>query len=173
MSWVYSAIAAIASRMSTMRMRQVLGGIDGLAQDRLAKLRVQGGRSHEVNRGAYNTREVAPKAEEFEQANVRAGLELDEDVDIRVLAHLSASDRTKHGQALHRELPERNPLAAQFVEHLVTGHGRILAPSLAFATRSADTILPACFVFQWNVLLTLIESGRQGRNEDRAVSGWE
>ena len=94
-------MAAAASMMSSMRMRQSLGGTDRLSQHGLPELRLQGSGRNEVDSRAQDLFEKPAQAHELEEADRNA--ELDEQVHIAVRASFATRNRPKYGQGLDVE----------------------------------------------------------------------
>ena len=94
-------MAAAASMMSSMRMRQSLGGTDRLSQHGLPELRLQGSGSNEVDSRAQDLFEKPAQSHELEEADRNA--ELDEQVHVAFGASFASRNRPEYGQTLDVE----------------------------------------------------------------------
>jgi len=79
-------------------MRQSLGGTNGLRQDALAKLRLDGGAGDKVDRASKHLRQATPQAGKLEQRDGPG--KVNQQVDIAAGPGLSARRGAKQKQAL-------------------------------------------------------------------------
>jgi hypothetical protein len=93
---------------SSMRIRQSLGGTDGLSQHSLPKLRLQGSGRNEVDSGAQNLFEKPTQAHKLKKTDRNA--KLDEEIHVAVGAGVATRHRPEYCQALDVESIQRFPL---------------------------------------------------------------
>src|SRR3712207_3632616 len=92
----------MASRMSSTRIRQFLGGTDRLAEHLIAKLALQRLSGDEVDRPAEDLLEVLLDGEVLEEAHRTP--EIDEQIDVAVRSGLVAGDGAEDGEGLDAHL---------------------------------------------------------------------
>ena len=87
--------------MSSTRRRHSLGGNNRLVKDSVAKLRLEGRRSHEINLMADELAKLALQADEFKEAN--RPTELNEQINVAILTTFIAGERTEKRQTGNAE----------------------------------------------------------------------
>jgi DNA invertase Pin-like site-specific DNA recombinase len=110
-------VEEIASRMSSIRSRQSLGGNNRLAKDSVAKLRCEGCRRHEIDAMPDQLGELPLQADELEQAN--RAVEFDEQVNVAILASLVPRERAEERQAGHTKDVQHRAAFAQRHEDVI------------------------------------------------------
>ena len=98
-SAVYFSILEIASRMSSTRSRQPLGGNNRLAKDSIAELRLEGCRRHEIDAMPDKLGKLSLQADELEKAD--RAVEFDEEVNVAIVAPLVPRERAEERQPGH------------------------------------------------------------------------
>src|SRR2546427_9488274 len=98
---MYRSILAIASRMSSTRRRHSLGGNNRLVKDSVAELWLEGCRRYEVDSVTHELAKLALQAHKLKEADRAA--ELDEQINIAVLAAFISSERAEERQTSYAE----------------------------------------------------------------------
>src|SRR5438874_1126398 len=101
----------IASRMSSTRSRQSLGGNHRLAQNLVAKLGLERGGCHEIDAVSDDIGKRSLQANELEQADRAA--ELHEQIHVTIVSAFVASERAEQRQARDTERVEGRPSSLQ------------------------------------------------------------
>src|SRR5512133_3119225 len=116
-----------ASRMSSMRTRQSLGGTDGLGENAVAQLALHGVAHDQIDAAAEDLLEAVLDAEEVEQAH--GAVEVDQEIHIAVRSGLPSRDRTEQVERAHAEPSELRSRSGKALDHRVARHYSTLRPS--------------------------------------------
>ena len=116
-------ILAIASRMSSTRRRQSLGGNNRLAKNFVAKLWFEGCQRDEIDLVTNELAELPLQSDELKEADRPA--ELDEEINVAVLLALIAGERTEEGQTGNTEGVQHGTVFAQHLQDVVAPGCRV------------------------------------------------
>ena len=104
--------------MSATRRRQSLRGTDGLAQHLVADLGAQpAGRDH-VDLRAEEVFDLVPQLADAKEAEWRARLLVDENIDVARLSGVTARKRSEDGEFAHTHFLKLRSMRSEYAEHV-------------------------------------------------------